>query len=211
MSYQINLYNPALLKQVVPFSAWLMLQGMVLLIFLCILVTAYIKYPLSALETQVQITEEKLNRVRNQLIDMSATLKQKTVSTLLEEELTRFESRLNAKKLIIEILGKDTLGNTTGYSEYMRAFSRQLLNGLRLTGFVISNTEMVLTGRLIKPELIPAFLQRLKHERVMQGRSFSNLQINMPEPEKLVDLEESTMVTPDYLEFSLRSSGSEEK
>jgi hypothetical protein len=211
MSHQINLYTPALLKQNAPFSAWLMLQGMILLTFLCILVTAYIKYPLSDLETQLQVTENKLNTVRDQLTEVSATYKQKTISTLLKEELTRFESRLNAKKLIIEILGKDTLGNTTGYSEYMRAFSRQLLNGLRLTGFVISNTEMVLTGRLIKPDLIPAYLKRLKHEKVMRGRSFSSLQINMPEPEKPVDSEELTTATFDYLEFSLRSSGSEEK
>ena len=211
MSHQINLYNPALLKQEVPFSAWLMLQGMILLTFLCILVTAYIKYPLSELEDQAQVTEDKLNTVQDQLIDVSATHKQKTVSTLLEEELTRFESRLNAKKLIIEILGEDALGNTTGYSEYMRAFSRQLLNGLWLTGFVISNAEMVLTGRLIKPDLIPAYLKRLKHEKVMHGRSFSSLQINMPEPEKPVDSEESTTATFNYLEFSLRSSGSEEK
>ena len=106
------------------------------------------------------------------------------------------------------------LGDTKGYSEYMRAFARQSVNGLWLTGFTMqgAGAEIELRGRTLQPELVPAYLGRLRDEAVMKGKSFATLAMGLPEKletaqgEGRASAAEAAEKAP-YIEFTLRSSG----
>jgi len=206
MSHQINLFNPDFCIRRQPFSASMMLQGLVLLTTVALLYYAYVHYQLSDQQVHVLAMEKRLVAEQNQLTQVIAEYGQPASNTLLEIQVERLEERLSAKQVVVKMLQEEALGNSHGFSKYMRAFARQLLNGLWLTGFTISNTEMVLMGRMVQADLMPAYLQRLKQESVMQGRAFSTLQIEMPEPE-IGQSEESNSSALGYLKFSLGSSG----
>jgi hypothetical protein len=71
------------------------------------------------------------------------------------------------------------VGNTTGYSEYMRAFARQAVSGLWLTGFNISGdaVQMSISGAVLSPELLSVYIRKLNQEQVMRGKPFASLQM----------------------------------
>jgi hypothetical protein len=112
-------------------------------------------------------------------------------------------------------------GNTKGYSGYFRAFSRQIVDGLWLTGVGIvgAGHDISLRGRTINPELVPVYLTRLKREPEMQGKSFSALNIQTPKVDapayvdtKVVDAKPGDVkpakppASAGYVDFSLQSS-----
>lgn len=206
MSHQINLFNPDFYPRRQPFAAKMLLQGMVLLAIAGVSYYTYVHHRVLVQEHHLAENEKQLVLQRERLAQLINEIGRQSGNTLLESEVTRLEVKLSAKQEIANLLQTGVLGSPHGFSAYMRAFARQLLNGLWLTGFTITNKEMELTGRLIEADLMPAYLQRLKDEAVMQGRSFSALQINLPAPE--TDDSESR---PDYLEFSLSSAVIENK
>jgi hypothetical protein len=94
----------------------------------------------------------------------------------------------------------------------LRAFSRQILNGVWLTGFSIhgAGSEIGLQGRAMQPELVPAYISRLKREPVMQGKSFATLEMQLPLADQAGKGDPATArqrVPAGYIEFSLQSSG----
>jgi hypothetical protein len=101
---------------------------------------------------------------------------------MLQEELKQTESAASAQAEILETVKNGVLGNADGYSEYLRAFARQAVGGLWLTGFVIEGdgVDMTLSGAALNPQLVPAYIRRLGKEPVMQGRTFSSLRIQLP-------------------------------
>ena len=111
------------------------------------------------------------------------------------------------QEMLIKMLTSGSIGNTTGYSEYMRAFARQSMHGLWLTGFDISgnNLQMSIRGGLLNPELLPNFIKRLNQEKIMRGKEFASLQMLQHK----VDAAKSAGRS--YLEFTLISGDVEEK
>ena len=100
---------------------------------------------------------------------------------------------------IIQTLKSGVIGNTSGYAEYMRAFSRQIVQGLWLTQFNIVGdaAQISLGGAVLRPELVPLYVRRLNRENVMRGKSFASLQMQQPKTEEGKE--------PRYVEFTLQS------
>jgi len=179
MIQQINLLNPAFRKQKQPFSAVNMLQGMAMLLVGALLFFAYAQHQFQALKDQVARTEKNLADERERLTRYTAEYAPKQ-NSLLADEVKSQEAKLKARQEIIGLLKGGVAGNTQGYSEYLRAFARQSQEGLWLTGFSISATQMTLSGRALRPELVPAYIRRLNREKIMQGRQFASLKISLP-------------------------------
>jgi hypothetical protein len=86
----------------------------------------------------------------------------------------------------------------------MRAFARQVVPGLWLTGFKVTGdaTQISLSGGVTNPELLPAYIQRLSKESVMQGKTFSTLQMQQAKVDKL----DKAAPAPRYVEFAMFST-----
>jgi Tfp pilus assembly protein PilN len=183
VSQQINLFNPIFLKQKKQFSATALAQGMGLIVIGSILVGFYARYQYSTLGDQEAASALELRRTTDELAKVTATLQPRQKSKALEEEIPRAEEAVRAQQQVFDVVRKGGFGNTSGYSDYLRAFARQIVNGVWLTGFRIESggTEIELRGRTLQPELVPAYITRLKKEAAMQGKSFATLNITMPE------------------------------
>jgi hypothetical protein len=127
----------------------------------------------------------------------------------LQNEVQRLEKDVAEQNEIIETLKSGALGNTSGYSEYMRAFSRQVVQGLWLTGFKVTGdaAQITLSGGVINPESLPAYIQRLGRERIMQGKTFSTLKMQQTKvDESMGTAQSSASAGRHYVAFTLYSS-----
>lgn len=209
MSQQINLFNPIFIKQRKYFSLLTMLQALGLIIAGSMIFYGYAIYQVNQLKLQSQENTKHYNAEQMRLARNAAEFSPQQSKQLLQEEVRRLEKQLAEQNEMIETL--KTVGNTTGYSEYMRAFARQVVQGLWLTSFKVTgegaSEQINLSGGVVNPELLPAYIQRLGKERIMQGKTFSTLKMQQssgygsagttPPP---------ASATRSYVQFTLNSS-----
>lgn len=202
MSQQINLFNPVFLKQKKYFSVLAMLQVLGLIVLGSGFIYGYAKHQVSLLAQQSEETGKLYAAEQQRLASFSQGFSPQKSSQVLQDELKRFEAEAAAQKEILDTLKTGVIGNTEGYSEYMRAFARQTLSGLWLTGFAIDSdgSQMSLNGAALNPALVPTYIRRLSKEKAMKGKTFSYLQMQQPK------MMPSQSTAKSYVEFSMQSA-----
>lgn len=201
MSQQINLFNPIFMKQKKYFSVVTMLQALGLIILGSAVFYAYAVYQVNQLAQQSVETTKSYTMEQNRLTRYLSEFSPQKTTQRLEEEIRKLEAQVATQQSLVETLKSGAIGNTTGYSEYLRAFARQVVSGLWLSGFNIEGdgAQISLKGGALNPSLVPVYIQRLNREKVMQGKSFAALQ--MREPQK----EGGKQKAGRYVEFALQS------
>nr|WP_315466761.1 PilN domain-containing protein [uncultured Undibacterium sp.] len=215
MSQQINLYNVSLLKRKSILSATNLL--IVFGLSIAILATASVVLRMRTAEMQKSAAQSSLQL--KELSDQAAISRKahstKLKSPVLEQELRTIEALMLRRYQIVQILQNSEFGNTDGYSAYLIAFARRIPENLWLTGFSVEGAgyDLVLSGRTLRGELVPQYVSQLKQEKIMQGKSFSTLQLERP----LLPIATSADQPPKkpepapYLAFQLHSSELESK
>jgi len=200
MSQQINLFNPIFLKQKKYFSVATMLQALLLIVIGSALFYAFAWYQVQALSKQTQEMTKRYEAEQKRLVNYANEFSPQRAQQQLQDELKAVEAQAKAQQELLDTLRSGAIGNTQGYSEYLRAFARQSVKGLWLTGFNIDGdgTQMSLRGAVVNPQLLPEYIQRMNREPVMRGKSFASLQMKQPAP---VDDQPAAA----YVEFDLHS------
>jgi hypothetical protein len=206
MSQQINLFNPVFLTQKKYFSVLTMLQALGMIVLGSVLFYGYALYQVAQMSKQTEEMGKRYATEQARLVNFTNEFSPQRSSQMLEEELKQLESQLAVQEIQLNLLKTGALGNTEGYSEYMRAFARQAVHGLWLTAFDISGdgAQMSLSGAALNPQLVPVYIQRLGKEKIMQGKTFAALQMQRPK-------QEADRPVARYVEFNLRSTPESEE
>lgn len=209
MSQQINLLNPAFRKRHELFTALMLARALIVLALIMAGVYGYQSRQVTLLAKQVQAGADNLEQERARLVRVAAEYAPRKKDAELEKRMQELEQQLEGEEAVLDVLQSGSLGNTQGYSGYMRAFARQTVNGLWLTGFSIrgAGKDMAIGGRTLRPELVPAYIRRLNQEAVTQGRAFAALEIQQPKVEPAT--KDRPAQTANYLEFNLHSNAAE--
>ena len=201
MSQQINLYNPLferkrdLLSLPGAIALWSLAVGVVVVALVAMAVrTSDLERTLAQLSAEREATHADMTRLSSQLAA------RKPASDLAAEE-QRLEAALSSRKEVMSALQAGAIGDTHGFSEHLRAFTRQSFNGLRLTGLKIANAGrvIVIEGHARRPEMVPNYLQRLSREEVMRGHAFAELEMYRQKtsergaPEQYIEFRLSTL------------------
>ena len=204
MTQQINLYNPAL----EPRRDWFSLPSLLLAwgATLAVLAVAAVitEVRVSALTAELQRENEARAAALSELAGLTKQLAARHKDAALQAELEKLQGQLASRYDAKGALHGGVIGNTAGFSEYLRAFARQSFDGLWLTGFSLAGAgrDLVLQGRALRPELVPGYVQRLNREAVLKGHAFAELQMQRPAAEP--ELRSSTP----YIEFRLATLAS---
>jgi hypothetical protein len=206
MSQQINLFNPVFLKQKKYFSVVAMGQALGLIVLGSVVLYAYALYQVDILSKQTDEMNKRYIGEQARLANFSREFSPQRSSLMLEEELKQVEAEAATQETLLNLLKSGAIGNTEGYSEYMRAFARQSIKGLWLTAFDITGdgAQMSLSGAVLDPQLVPAYIQRLSKEKVMRGKTFSTLQMQQPK-------QDANKPAVRYVEFNLYSASAPEE
>jgi len=208
MIQNINLFNPAFRKprQLLKLALVAQLLGITLAALFGY--HYYLQQQVSGLAAELAATE-KLLRTQGGFVDK---LKDKPVPAVteaqLDGEIAQLESELKLAEESIAALKGGAFGSQRGFAEYLRAFSRQAVGGLWLTGFSIGGGELEIRGRTLSPDLVPSYIQRLNRERALAGHHIARLELNRPKPELVAGKGKGAGKTerlPRFLEFSLAS------
>jgi len=206
VSQQINLYNPLFLKQEKHFSARTMTQALGIIALALAGLCVYAVVESRSAERTAQQQRDQLAVQRDQLVKLGTQLATRGMSKALEGEVARAEAELKTRQATLEALNTGALGNTTGFSDFFAAFGRQTMPGVWLTGFNIGDAgnELVVNGRALQAELVPAYLRALNSEAMMRGRRVVEMKIAAKEGLAAPGTAKAGAVQPQqYVEFSL--------
>lgn len=211
MSQQINLFNPIFMRQRKYFSLPAMAQSLGLIVIGSLLFFVYAWYQVHQLETQNIASQLRLSGDQMRVAKLEAEFSPQLSNQLRQDEIKQLQRKLDESTQLVSTLKSGVIGNTEGYSQYMSAFSRQILPGLWLTGFDVKGGDAAkigITGAVLDAKLLPSYIQRLSSEKSMQGKSFSSLKMqqmkSMPTKDSLLP------AVPRFIEFALESSSTSE-
>lgn len=204
MSQQINLFNPLFIKRVKYFSVLTMLQS---LAFLMVGLAVFYSFSLdqeTALERQAADSLRESAFQKDRLTRLSAGYTPGASQKRAEEDLRAAETAIAARESLLRKIQSGTLENSAGYSEYLRAFARQIVNGVWITGVTIEEgtQNLTVTGKALQADLVPVFIGRLGAESVLRGRTFDSLSIS----QTLTEPERKSATAPAYVAFRLSST-----
>jgi hypothetical protein len=210
MSQQINLINPALIKQKDLLTSVNMSMAYGVLIALMLGFTAYTMQQVSALTaTKQQLIVEQEKR-QAELAQLTAARAPHAPNQALVAQLALLESKQNVQTQILEIMNRGQASQEKSLAGYMRGLARQTMDGLWLTGFSIdqSNRSVTLRGRTLHAHSLPDYMRQLGQDAVFSGQLFGGLQIKQPEKTatKVASQPSSTEAATElpYVEFELQ-------
>jgi len=203
VSQQINLYSPLFRKQKKVFSALAMLQAMGLVVVVVAGFYTYVALQGSLLEIRSADSARQLRSELERLKVYSARESPEARAKGLAQQKKKLEEALAARNRTAQALAESGLGRTEGYSGLLRALARLSMDGLWLTRVQFSGEEgeVEIAGRARQPELVAAYLERLRAEESLRGQAFSSLEIRRP----------AAAQRAGYVEFVLSSGGSGEE
>lgn len=206
MTQQINLYNSALLPQVDAFSGRVVLLALGGILLLSLLVYGWSAWDATQLAAQQQRQQGELNTLQSDITRLAQQSAARKPSPQLTAELESIEALLAGRNEVMTVLKGGSLGDTKGVSEYFRAFARETVDGLWLTGFSIvgAGNEISIEGRALKAELVPGYIGKLRREDVLRGHGFGTLKVQLPAEAAPADAQRKTA---EFLEFRLSSQG----
>lgn len=202
MTQQINLFNPIFLRQKKYFSLVTILQGLAMVLVGVLGFYAFAVVQTGRLSKEVEEAGKRLEQGQSRLSAAGTELGPRQKNLELDAQVKDLERQVREREEILGIQA-GAGGDRQGFSEYLRAFARQSMNGLWLTSFSLSEngSKMVIGGRALRPDMVPDYIKRLGKEKIMRGQPFSTLDMKLTKVEKLP----SGKGVEGYFEFSLRS------
>lgn len=213
MSQQINLFNPIFLQQKKIFAARTMALALGLLTIGALAIAATALYSVNQLRREAATVTLQAANKQARLARATSDFAPRQASPALIREAGDAEAQLAALRHVSEILQNGDLGNTRGYANVFRALARQHQDGLWLTGVNIGGggADMSLQGRALTATLVPAYIERLTREPVLQGKSFGNLQITQPAAPATSAPAPAVAAPLSFIEFALQANAAEVK
>ena len=181
MSQQINLFNPIFRKQKKVFAATTMLQAFLLIVVVVGVFYYSISLQSSVLEIRANETGRQLKSElqRLKLYGLGDTPAERAKA--LAERKKRLEASLASHAQALAAFDSES-GRAEGYTEVLRALARVSVEGVWLTRiqFAKGKGELSILGRASRPELLPAYLERLRSQEALRGREFGRLEVLRP-------------------------------
>ncbi len=175
MSQQINLLLPELRRR----RDWLAFPTVAVAALLVLLGVAGLalwgRQQVEALLAEQRRGEAELGALRQRVQALGVALAARRPNPALKEEVDRLAEGLRQRNEALEAVESGRSGSREGQSGAMRAFARQTVDGVWLTGFSLASSDVEIRGRLSDAALLPHYIRRLNGEPAFQGRRFAAL------------------------------------
>ncbi|MCG2584556.1 hypothetical protein [Massilia sp. TS11] len=212
MRQQINLVNLRFRKTKKVFGAKTMGQALVVFTLGIQVLSIIGEQRVKALNVDVISSDARLKLAQAKQTVVNARYAPRAANKDIEVQIQSAEAELQVLTTVAGILERGEFGNTHGFSEYFKAFARQNVPGMWLTGVSVTGigSDIVVEGRAMQPELVPGFITALKREPIMRGKSFDGMRITEQTMRKIEKNErgeksERTVRAP-YVGFHLQTS-----
>ena len=216
MSQQINLILPDLQ----PRFDWLALPLVLGASAACVLLVVALALSGAAKVQDLAVREAmlkgNLKNLQQKSVDLGGALAARQGDASLPERIESARLAVEQRQEALDNLKRGGGRAESRFAETMRGFSRQVTEGVWLTGFEIGDKDMEIKGRLTAPSLLPGYIARLNSEAAFAGQQFEALEMTPPLVERAlqaagVPLPVVPRDLPPYMEFVLRSNAPAKK
>lgn len=193
---QINLYTQELKPKHIVLPLSQMTAGLLLLVAVLSITFFFYRAQVVALEAQIpakqQGVEQTQQRVSTKEDQLRGMQKDESLITL-NHKLTQ---QVEARKQLLARLGSVVTANRYPFSNLLTGLARQRVDQLWLTQIQFANggETVGLQGKALQADAVPHYLQMLRAEELLLGRSFDLFQLSTDEDQD------------DILHFTLSSS-----
>jgi len=183
MKQQINLYQSAIRPEKQLFSGRTLLQAAPLAVVALLLTYGFGAYRVNTLSKEMELLHQQDSSATQRAERLVAVIAELNGGEDLSRQLEKQMSAMNELETLLDLLRELGLGDTTGFSRYLKSLARQRLDGLWLTRIALSGsgTQTVLEGKALDAELVPLYLQHLSAEPPFVGKGFTRFTIERPE------------------------------
>lgn len=207
MIQQINLVNPAFRKEYKAFSAGVAAIGLAVAWVIMLIGHWGLGMLTGPLESRKSELVQKQSEAGASITKLQELAKSRKPSKELEEENGRLESTLRFQRELLLSLETGGLGSAEGFSRYLAALARQRVDGVWLTKITtIVPDNLALSGRALRPELVPAYIKQLGRESVLQGHAFSELSAKTQKSAAQQNAGDKPADVEKFVEFTLSAS-----
>jgi len=178
MAQQINLFDRRFLRQKREFSARLLGRTLTAVVLLLAVVTVAQSIDTTLTRRSIATVDGERETIRGELTRLQARVRPQA-SPALQDEARRLESAIAAHEQLAARLDSGEFGPTAGVSQYFTALARRTVEGVWLTRIRVDapSGALMLSGRALKPDLLPVYLDRIAREDALRGRSFAQIRV----------------------------------
>ena len=200
MTQQINLADPRLLPQRVPFGATHALVGVVALVALGALGAWTLNLLAARATAETQRMRLQSTAPASAVAGKPSASPVRPDAAAIATEIERLRLLEAGQRRVRAALDAGAAGEREGPAGYFVALARQAQGSVWITGFGVSDdgSALELEGRMSAPHLLPDYLRRLNQEARFRGRPFAQLSLNA--------IDRSSGAVLPYTEFALRSA-----
>lgn len=183
MTQQVNLYQQRFRPRrlVLPLN-WIIGIG-VLLVLVLALVSGAATLERGRLQQRNVELESQRQRLAETLAGLEATVGHRQPNRLLESKVLKLGQDLQSRRQLLAQLQNYARPAWHGFSAHLEGLARRHLDGTWLTRVDIDNDgrNLVLGGKALRADLVPAYLQRLGEEPVFQGIALQVMNLSRPQ------------------------------
>lgn len=216
MSQEINLLNPTLRRRRDWLSSDYVAKGALAALLLVALLFSVAHFQMSAAQRRSSEVADQLRNAQQELQAAQGALAARKADPALEQEVLRLTTSVRQGRALYRLAEMTTQQGSAGVAEVMRGFSRQIAEGVWLTGFTVGPDNFEIRGRLLDSSQLPAYIRRLNAESAFRGRRFAALDMHAAAEDNVAATPTAPVApaasvalpaaAPRYTEFALRAS-----
>ncbi len=184
MMQQVNLYQPILRREKKVFSAITMLWMLLVVAALMLLVHAFSRWQLAALEHENVRLHVQQRELAAQVATLSRNLGVRAESRERRREAEAVQHELRLKRELLARMHDRATSPAAGFSESFAALARQQVHGLWLTNVELHNDDsgrhVALRGMTLHAQFVPQLVRQLGEEAAFRGLRFRQLRVFQP-------------------------------
>lgn len=227
MTQQINLLNPALLKKRDLFTPANILAVYGFLFVGILTLGAYEYNACHAAELEAKASSTALAEVQQLLTRMRASAANNAKKQQLLTRIESLEQKQAMQEAVLDAAKHDESHQGESYASLLKAFAKQSMSGLWITALNIDQDaqHLSISGRTLNPDLVPAYINKLRKEPALKGKSFTDLtmqyhetkpvlaqetnnqrKVNTEKSQTSIEADKASLQPLAYIEFTLQSA-----
>jgi hypothetical protein len=176
VSQQINLFDARFRRQKRHFSANTLVLAAGAVFALALVFQQLYAWQNRRLQATLAQTEARTAQLRDQILRFAKEFGGQGSSAALADEIARVEEAVRVRRGLLSTM-QTGAGNADGFSAYLAALARRTTSGVWLTGIDIGG-DLVIKGRALDGERVPAYIRLLNREEAFAGRTVSQLSVS---------------------------------
>ena len=183
MRQEINFYQPEFRDEDPEFGAMTLIKASGAIVLAMLLAYAFAAQKITSIDNELSIVAQQEVAAMTRLEKIRPVINAVSGEQSWADRLEEATQSLEQKQLVLSLVQGSTLGDTLGFSRYLRSLARQDTDDLWLTRINLSASrdKNRLQGKALRAELVATYLQNLAEEPPFAAQRFYQFQIDGPD------------------------------